>query len=350
MKRDIFGLSAKEMEELFLPLGLKKFRARQVFEWLHKKYVSSFYEMRNISRADQETLNGNFTILPAEVKTVREQHSKDTLTTKLLLKFPDGSLIETVLMKHDYGCSACVSSQVGCNMKCAFCASTEGGCARSLTAAEILVQVHLFNAMLKERKQSVSRVVVMGSGEPLLNYGNVMAALDFLHLKEGANISYRNMTISTCGIIPGMEKLMAEDKPINLALSLHAARPDLRNRIMPVNRKYPLAAAVAAAERYAELSGRQVTYEYILLKGVNDSDFDAELLSHLLKFKHASVNLIPANPVAGKDFSGSDAKTVERFEKVLKANGINATVRKEMGRDISAACGQLKADFIKEGK
>ncbi len=289
MKKDLFGLDPEELERLFLPLGLKKFRARQVFEWLHEKYVASFGEMRNISSADREILEGNFTLLPCDVKVEREEYSHDTLTTKLLIKFPDGNAVETVLMKHDYGYSACVSSQAGCAMDCAFCASTLNGCARSLTAAEILVQVHLFGMALKEKWQAVSRIVVMGSGEPMMNYANVMAALTFLHREDVANISYRSMTISTCGIIPGIEDLTEEGKHINLAVSLNAARSDLRNEIMPVNRIYPFIDVIAAAKRYAELSGLQVTYEYIIIRDVNDGILDAELVSHVLKFKHASV-------------------------------------------------------------
>lgn len=270
------------------------------------------------------------------------------MTSKLLLGLPDGNSVETVLMHHDYGYSVCVSSQVGCDMHCAFCASGLNGAVRNLSAAEIVAQVYLFNERLRGENAQVSRVVVMGSGEPMLNFDNVLGALDFLHREDTCNMSYRNMTLSTCGIIPGIKRLEEQGKPINLAISLHAVKNELRTSLMPVNKGYPFVDVIAAAESYSRASGRQITYEYILLKNKNDSPQDAELLSNYLRYKQASVNLIPANPVPEQGFERPSKNAVERFVHILQKNRINATVRKEMGKDIDAACGQLRAKFAKE--
>ena len=270
------------------------------------------------------------------------------MTSKLLLGLPDGNSVETVLMHHDYGYSVCVSSQVGCDMHCAFCASGLNGAVRNLSAAEIVAQVYLFNERLRGENAQVSRVVVMGSGEPMLNFDNVLGALDFLHREDTCNMSYRNMTLSTCGIIPGIKRLEEQGKPINLAISLHAVKDELRTSLMPVNKGYPFVDVITAAESYSRASGRQITYEYILLKNKNDSPQDAELLSNFLRYKQASVNLIPANPVPEQGFERPSKNAVERFVHILQKNRINATVRKEMGKDIDAACGQLRAKFAKE--
>ena len=348
MKIDIFGLTIEELQEVLVSKGLKKFRAKQIFQWLYQKSVFDFSAMHNLSKADIAILEENFTVLPREITILREQNSSDGLTSKLLLGLPDGNSVETVLMHHDYGYSVCVSSQVGCDMRCAFCASGLKGAVRNLSAAEIIAQVYLFNERIREHKQMVSRVVVMGSGEPMLNFDAVLGALDFFHREDTCFMSYRNMTISTCGIIPGINRLAEQGKPINLAVSLHAVRNDLRTSLMPVNKGFPFVDVIAAAEAYSEAGGRQVTYEYILLKDKNDSVQDAELLSNYLRYKHASVNLIPANPVPEQGFERPGKAAIERFVKVLTRNRINATVRKEMGKDIDAACGQLRAKFAKE--
>ena len=348
MKIDIFGLTIEELQEVLVSKGLKKFRAKQIFQWLYQKSVFDFSAMHNLSKADIAILEENFTVLPREITILREQNSSDGLTSKLLLGLPDGNSVETVLMHHDYGYSVCVSSQVGCDMRCAFCASGLKGAVRNLSASEIIAQVYLFNERIREHKQMVSRVVVMGSGEPMLNFDAVLGALDFFHREDTCFMSYRNMTISTCGIIPGINRLAEQGKPINLAVSLHAVRNDLRTSLMPVNKGFPFVDVIAAAEAYSEAGGRQVTYEYILLKDKNDSVQDAELLSNYLRYKHASVNLIPANPVPEQGFERPSKAAIERFVKVLTKNRINATVRKEMGKDIDAACGQLRAKFAKE--
>ncbi|MDY2637356.1 MAG: 23S rRNA (adenine(2503)-C(2))-methyltransferase RlmN [Phascolarctobacterium sp.] len=348
MKIDIFGLTIEELQEVLASKGLKKFRAKQIFQWLYQKSVFDFSAMHNLSKADISILEESFTVLPRAITILREQNSSDGMTSKLLLGLPDGNSVETVLMHHDYGYSVCVSSQVGCDMHCAFCASGLKGAVRNLTAAEIIAQVYLFNERIREQKQMVSRVVVMGSGEPMLNFDAVLGALDFLHREDTCFMSYRNMTISTCGIIPGINRLAEQGKPINLAVSLHAVRNDLRTSLMPVNKGFPFVDVIAAAEAYSQAGGRQVTYEYILLKDKNDSVQDAELLSNYLRYKHASVNLIPANPVPEQGFERPSKAAIERFVRVLAKNRINATVRKEMGKDIDAACGQLRAKFAKE--
>ena len=348
MKIDIFGLTIEELTEVVASKGLKKFRAKQIFQWLYQKSVFDFAAMRNLSKNDIAILEENFTVLPRQITILREQNSSDGLTSKLLLGLPDGNSVETVLMHHDYGYSVCVSSQVGCDMHCAFCASGLKGAVRNLSAAEIIAQVYLFNERIREQGIMVSRVVVMGSGEPMLNFEAVLGALDFLHREDTCFMSYRNMTISTCGIIPGINRLAEQGKPVNLAVSLHAVRDELRTSLMPVNKGFPFVDVIAAAEAYSEAGGRQVTYEYILLKDKNDSVQDAELLSNYLRFKHASVNLIPANPVPEQGFERPSKATIERFVKILQKNRISATVRKEMGKDIDAACGQLRAKFAKE--
>lgn len=345
---DIFGLLPEELEELLVAKGMKKFRAKQVFQWLYGKSVFSFEEMHNLSKADIALLQENFTILPKQLKVLRSLDSTDGMTSKLLLELPDGNSVETVLMHHDYGYSVCVSSQVGCDMHCAFCASGLNGAVRDLTKAEIIAQVYLFNEKLREEQAQVSRIVVMGSGEPMLNLDNVVGALDFLHREDTSNMSYRNMTLSTCGIIPGIKRLEEQGKPINLAISLHAVRNELRSELMPVNKGFNFVEVIAAAEAYSRKTGRQITYEYILLKDKNDSPEDAELLSNYLRYKNASVNLIPANPVPEQGFARPSKNAITRFVKILEKNKINATIRKEMGKDINAACGQLRAQFAKE--
>ena len=381
MKIDIFGLTIEELTEVLASKGLKKFRAKQVFQWLYQKSVFDFSAMHNLSKADIALLEEHFTVLPRQITILREQNSSDGLTSKLLLGLPDGNSVETVLMHHDYGYSVCVSSQVGCDMHCAFCASGLKGAVRNLTAPEIIAQVYLFNERLRQKNEQalqqtatqaatqkaqltqpasankqnkqgkpdmVSRVVVMGSGEPMLNFDAVLGALDFFHREDTCFMSYRSMTISTCGIIPGIQRLAEQGKPINLAVSLHAVRNDLRTSLMPVNKGFPFVDVLAAAEAYSEAGGRQVTYEYILLKNKNDSVQDAELLSNYLRYKHASVNLIPANPVPEQGFERPSKAAIERFVKILQKNRISVTVRKEMGKDIDAACGQLRAKFAKE--
>ncbi|XOQ52919.1 MAG: putative dual-specificity RNA methyltransferase RlmN [Succiniclasticum sp.] len=348
MKQEIFGLPLEKLQTLLAELGMKRFRAAQVYDWLYRKSVFDFAAMTNLGKAEREQLAASFTVLPREIEVLRRLDSSDGLTSKLLLRLTDGNTIETVLMHHDYGYSVCVSSQAGCDMHCAFCASGLHGAVRNLTLAEIVAQVYFFNASLFPEGERVSRVVVMGSGEPMLNFDNVFGALQFLHRPDTANMSYRNMTVSTCGIIPGIERMTRLGLPVNLAVSLHAVRPELRTELMPVNRGYPFPAVLQAAEAYAVSSGRQVTYEYILLAGKNDSETDARLLAEYMRYKHASVNLIPVNPVPEKGFFRPSQHQIDRFLHTLERNHVSATVRKEMGQDINAACGQLRAAYAKQ--
>ena len=348
MKTEIFGMPLPQLQTALAELGMKKFRAKQIYDWLYQKCVFDFAQMSNLGKVERQLLQETFSVLPAEIRVVRKLDSADGLTQKILLELPDGNAIETVLMHHDYGYSVCVSSQVGCDMHCAFCASGLHGAVRNLTVAEIAAQVYLFDARLAAAGERVSRVVVMGSGEPMLNFDAVFEALQFLHQPDVANIGYRNMTVSTCGIIPGIQKMQKLELPINLAISLHAVRTELRSELMPVNQGFPFPDVIAAAEEYAVSSGRQVTYEYILLADINDSDRDAELLAEYLRYKQAGVNLIPANPVPEKGYFRPGTKRVERFLSILHRRRIHATVRKEMGKDINAACGQLRAAFAGE--
>lgn len=344
---EIFGLELDKLIEEFKKVGLPAFRAKQVFQWVYQKAVFDFSQMRNISKADMEKLASNFSLLPAKIKVLQELQSQDGITGKFLLELEDGATVETVLMHHDYGYSICVSSQVGCDMHCSFCASGLLGCVRSLTKAEILVQVYICNNRLKDGNGKVARIVVMGSGEPMLNFDNVFEALDFLHREDTANMSYRNMTVSTCGVIPGIKRMMELNHPINLAISLHAVREELRTELMPVNKAYSFVKVMAAAEEYAKVTGRDITYEYILIKNKNDNIEDAKLLANFLKFKQASVNIIPANPVPEHGWERPGAMRIDKFLTVLNNNHVSATLRKEMGTDINAACGQLRNNYLK---
>lgn len=344
---DIFGLTLQELQNELAKVGLPGYRGKQVFQWIYQKSIFDFALMSNISKGDRDKLKDVFTILPGVLKVLKKLDSKDGITSKLLIELKDGATVETVLMHHDYGYSVCISSQVGCDMHCSFCASGLKGCERSLTKAEILAQVYLCNGLLRDIGERVSRIVVMGSGEPMLNFDNVFGALELLHSAEALNMSYRNMTVSTCGIIPGINRMKELAHPINLAVSLHSVKDELRTELMPVNKAYPFVKVMAAVEDYATASGREVTYEYILLKGINDNLDDAKLLANFLKFKRASVNLIPANPVPEKGWQRPEDRRIDKFLEELNRQHINATVRKEMGSDINAACGQLRNQFMK---
>lgn len=349
-KKEIMGLTLPELQQELVGLGLKKFRAEQVFRWLYEKAAVDFSQMSNLGKDTRQLLADHYTIAAHEVKVLKEYRSQDGLTWKVLLELTDGATVETVLMHHDYGYSVCLSSQVGCAMNCAFCASGLHGFVRNLTPAEILAQLYFFQHQLQENGERVSRVVVMGSGEPMLNLDNVLKALDILHSDRGQGIGYRNMTVSTCGVVPGIEKMTALGRNINLAISLHAADETLRNKLMPINRRYPFPEAIAAADAYEKSNGRQVMYEYILLAGVNDGPEYAKKLADALAGKECVINLIPANPVPEKGFRRPSDAAVDRFFQILKKRHLNVTVRKEMGKDINAACGQLRASVLKEAE
>ena len=334
---NIYNYSLEQLTNYFASINQKPFRAKQVFSWLYQKEASSFDEMSNLSKELREQLKEHFTF--DILKIVEKQESKDG-TIKYLFEMLDGSLIETVLMIHDYGKSLCVTSQVGCNMKCSFCASGLLRKQRDLTPGEIVAQVMKVQL---DTKQRISHVVVMGTGEPFDNYDNVMEFVRIINHPNGLAIGARHITISTCGLIPGIQRYSDEGIQTNLAISLHAPNDEIRNQLMPINRRYPLDDLRQAISDYIDKTNRRVTFEYILLKDVNDSLVDARQLAHYLRELNAYVNLIPYNSVDEHGYQPSDQETIEKFKSELLRLHINVTLRKEHGRDIDGACGQLRA-------
>jgi 23S rRNA (adenine2503-C2)-methyltransferase len=347
-KIDLFGLFAEEITAAVVACGLEKYRGRQIAEWMYQRQVRDFAAMTNLTKAQREMLAARFAL--GGVSLAAKEQAANGQTSKLLLKLADGLTVETVLMRHNYGNSVCVSTQVGCGMGCVFCASTLQGVARNLTAGEILAQVLFVSELLGTENAGVNSIVIMGSGEPLANYDNVLRFIRLCHESYCLNLGYRSFTLSTAGLVPGMDKLAAEGLPITLAVSLHAPNNALRSQIMPINEKYPLAEVLAAADRYADRTGRRVTYEYTLIAGLNDSDNHARELAALLRGRLANLNLIPVNPVAERGLLRPDPARVNRFLEVVKAGHINATVRREMGSDIRAACGQLRQAVLSAEK
>lgn len=334
---NIYNYSLEQLTNYFASINQKPFRAKQVFSWLYQKEASSFDEMSNLSKELREQLKEHFTF--DILKIVEKQESKDG-TIKYLFEMLDGSLIETVLMIHDYGKSLCVTSQVGCNMKCSFCASGLLRKQRDLTPGEIVAQVMKVQL---DTKQRISHVVVMGTGEPFDNYDNVMEFVRIINHPNGLAIGARHITISTCGLIPGIQRYSDEGIQTNLAISLHAPNDEIRNQLMPINHRYPLDDLRHAISDYIDKTNRRVTFEYILLKDVNDSLVDARQLAHYLRGLNAYVNLIPYNSVDEHGYQPSDQETIEKFKSELLRLHINVTLRKEHGRDIDGACGQLRA-------
>ncbi len=341
-KTDIKSFTLSELESVIQQMGEPKFRAKQIFDWLHKKRVYSFAEMTNLSAALRDKLEDRFAI--TTLKTVRKLVSQIDGTVKFLYRLSDGECIETVLMKYKHGNSVCVSSQVGCKMGCEFCASTKAGFLRNLTASEILEQVYQTEQELKIR---ISNIVLMGIGEPLDNVENVVTFLQLINSPQGANISLRNISLSTCGLVDKIDWLAEKELGITLSISLHAADNATRNRMMPVNQRYPIEELLAACRRYTDRTGRRISFEYALIQGENDSREDAAKLAKRLKGQLCHVNLIPVNEVKETSFHKSDPQSVFRFQQELIQRGINATVRRTLGADISAACGQLRRDQIK---
>lgn len=333
---DIKSYENKDLEQLLAAWGQPKFRAKQVFSWLQEKCVTSFDEMTNLPKDLRELFKERCEIRTPKVKQVLV--SQIDGTRKYLFELKDGHLIESVMMPYQHGNSVCVSSQVGCNMGCSFCASTIDGCVRNLTTSEILGQV---SEIQKECGQRISHVVIMGMGEPLINYDNVVRFVRILSDENALHISQRNITISTCGIIPAIIKLSEESLKITLALSLHAPNDGIRRRIMPVAKTYAIGDVLQACDTYFAKTGRRVTFEYCLIDGVNDQAAHAKELAKLLKGKHAHVNLIPVNPTPENNYGAAKEKNIEAFQRILEGCGITATRRREMGRDISGACGQL---------
>ena len=338
---DIKSQDLPELKKTVEGLSEKPFRAKQIYEWLHKKQADSFHEMTNLSVSLREKLERNCQIV--SLKVLEVQTSKLDGTQKYLFALPDGNVVESVLMKYHHGNSVCISSQVGCKMGCRFCASTIGGWTRNLLPSEMLDQVYKIQKLSKER---VSNVVVMGTGEPLDNYDNLLRFIRMLSDEKGLHISQRNITVSTCGIVPRMYDLAQEDLQITLAISLHASNQQKREQLMPIARKYSLDELMKACRNYFEKTGRRLTFEYSLVGGENDSQEDAEELAHLIKGLNCHVNLIPVNPIKERSYVQSDKKVIANFQNKLEKYQINVTIRREMGRDIDGACGQLRKSYI----
>lgn len=344
-KPSIYSLELSELKKWLTENGEKAFRATQIFDWLYKKRVTSFDEMSNLSKELRTRLNEHFSI--TTLKTIIQQTSKDG-TMKFLFELSDGYSIETVLMRHDYGNSVCVTTQVGCRIGCTFCASTLGGLKRNLEAGEIVAQVMKVQKALDELGERVSHVVIMGIGEPFDNYDEMLSFLKIINHNQGLNIGARHITVSTSGIIPKIYQFADEKLQINFAISLHAPNTELRSKLMPINRAYKLDDLMKAVKYYIEKTGRRVTFEYGLFGGVNDQVEHAKELAELIKDLKCHVNLIPVNYVPERNYVRTPREQIFRFEKTLKNEGINVTIRREHGHDIDAACGQLRAKERKE--
>ena len=337
MNKDILSMTLEELTEEFSLMNIQKFRAKQIYEWLHKHLASDYDEMLNIPKALREQLSEKLPLY--NCKIARKQISKLDGTVKYLFEIHDGDFVESVVMKYKYGYTICVSSQVGCKMGCAFCASTLGGFKRSLLPGEILSQLYTAQKDLGER---ISHIVLMGMGEPLDNFDNVMRFLELITDEKGLNISMRNISLSTCGIVPKIHDLLEKHMQLTLSISLHAPSDELRSRIMPINKRYSVDELLKACRKYASETSRRISFEYAMLSGINDSDECANLLASKLKGMLCHVNLIPVNEVAESPFKPSSGERVEQFVQILEKNGINATVRRKLGSDINASCGQLR--------
>lgn len=340
-KTDIKSLSPEELKVLAVSLGEKPFRGKQLYEWMHKKLAFDYEEMTSLSKAFREKLQENCRLV--SLKPLEVQTSKIDGTQKYLFALDDDNVVESVLMKYKHGNSVCISSQVGCRMGCRFCASAIGGWTRNLSPSEMLDQIYKIQRLSGER---VSNVVVMGTGEPLDNYDNLLRFLHMLSDENGLNISQRNITVSTCGIVPRMYDLAQEKLQITLAISLHASTQEKRETLMPIAKKYSIGEVLDACRNYFDQTGRRLTFEYSLVGGKNDSQEDADQLAKLLRGLHCHVNLIPVNPIKERDFVQSDKKVIEKFQNKLEKYQINVTIRREMGRDIDGACGQLRKRYI----
>ncbi|MCQ2518822.1 MAG: 23S rRNA (adenine(2503)-C(2))-methyltransferase RlmN [Lachnospiraceae bacterium] len=337
MKKDIKSFTLEELKSEMSALGEKNFRAVQLYDWMHKKCVSSFDECTNLSESLRNKLKENYEF--TSLKQVRLQESAIDGTKKYLFELGDGNFVESVWMKYHHGNSVCISSQVGCKMGCRFCASTLDGWERNLTPSEMLDQIYRITAETGER---VSNVVVMGTGEPLDNYDNLLQFIHLLSDENGLNISQRNITVSTCGLVPKMKMLADEKLQITLALSLHAPTDEKRRKLMPIAERYSVLELMEACTYYFEQTGRRISFEYSLVGGVNDNLKEAEELIALIGGMNCHVNLIPVNPIKERDYVTSDTVSIERFKNKLEKNRINVTIRREMGRDIDGACGQLR--------
>ncbi len=343
MRRDIRSLYPEELSEIIREMGGKDFQGRQLFQWLHQKQAESYQSMTNLSKNIRASLEKEFPLLV--LRPSETQVSALDGTRKYLFRMEDGQMVESVWMRYHHGDSVCISSQAGCRMGCRFCASAIGGLVRDLTAQEMLEQVYASGRAADRR---VSHVVVMGTGEPLDNYNELVRFIRILSHEQGMRMGQRNITVSTCGLVPRIYDLAREKLQITLALSLHGATDEKRQALMPIARKYSLDEVMKACDFYFQSTGRRMTYEYSLVGGVNDTDEDAAQLGRLLGKRNCHLNLIPVNPVKERGFRPPGRKDADKFKIKLEKNGINVTIRRKMGRDIDGACGQLRRKYSAE--
>ena len=341
MTKQLRSMTIPELGELLKELNQPAFRAKQVFTWLHKG-VRSYEEMTNLPKALRDTLSQTYPLYAPRV--IRKQESQKDGTIKYLWELSDGNCVETVLMRYHYGNTVCISTEVGCRMGCAFCASTLGGLVRKLEPQEMLEQV-LFTQV--DSGLPVSHIVLMGIGEPLDNFENVMRFLELVNSPDGMNISMRHISLSTCGLVPGIDRLAEKKLQLTLSVSLHAPTDEIRNTIMPVNKAYPTEELLAACRRYYDKTGRRISFEYAMINGVNDTPEAAKTLLKRLKGLPAHMNLIPLNHVEESPLKPSTRQAVEQFQKILEQGGVTATVRRTLGSDIDASCGQLRRKYTK---
>jgi len=342
--KDLKSFSLDEMKSIFVEMGEKEYRAIQTFKFIHQNMANSIDDITVLSKGLRDKLNKNFNI---SCTSIAERYDSNIDNTKkYLFQLEDGNIIESVVMEYRHGTTACISTQVGCKMGCAFCASTKGGLIRNLSSGEILSQVYNIQNDLDIK---LSNIVLMGSGEPLDNYENVIKFLSILHDENGQNFSYRNITLSTCGLVPKIYKLAEEELPITLSISLHSPFNEERKKIMPIARVYSLDELLDACRYYIDKNNRRITFEYTLIKGINDRKEDLNELSRILKGLLCHVNLISLNPIEEFAKDKVNKNTIEMFKRELSKNGIPVTIRREMGSDINAACGQLRRKYISKG-
>ena len=340
-KIDIKSLNYDELADYIVSIGEKKFRAAQLYSWMHEKLACSYDEMTNISDKLKKVLKEN--TLYTCLEPVRVQESQIDGTKEYLFRLYDGNLIESVFMRYHHGNSVCISSQVGCKMGCRFCASTLNGCVRNLEPSEMLDQIYRIQSLTGER---VSNIVIMGSGEPMDNYDNVVKFLGLINSDKGLNISQRNITVSTCGLVPRIKQLAELKLQITLAISLHAPNDELRKTMMPIAYTYSIEQIMDACRYYLSQTARRISFEYSLVKGVNDSPECARQLIKLVHGMNCHINLIPVNPIKERDYEQSEKNSIHNFKEILEKAGVNVTIRREMGRDIDGACGQLRQNHI----
>ncbi|MBR3198552.1 MAG: 23S rRNA (adenine(2503)-C(2))-methyltransferase RlmN [Bacilli bacterium] len=338
---NIYSFTRQDFEKYFEKIGEKKYKALQIYDWLYKKRVNSFDEMTNIKKELKEKLKKDFNFEKPQI--IKIQNGKDV--HKFLFKLKDNEKIEAVLMNHDYGNSLCISTEVGCNMGCAFCESGRLKKRRDLTTDEMVLQILEIEKTVNTR---ISHIVLMGIGEPFDNYNNVMKFIDIINDDMAVAIGARHITISTCGIVPKIKDFSKEKRQVNLAISLHAPNDELRSKLMKINKVYPLKEVIEAVKEYLKINNRKVTFEYIMLKDINDDPKYAVELANLLKGLNCYVNLIPYNETSHIEFKKSDNKQIMKFYDVLKKNKINVTVRREFGSEVDAACGQLRSNYKEE--